>query len=337
MPLQGFVRLRKNQIGIQSGFGTPATATRVLPLRGTPNVNQTWTVSDVDTGSLFEQLAPFKGPQDNTQSLTGEADYNTLIYLMRMCLGPVTTPVSGAGTAKTWVWQVDGSTSADFEYGTVEFGDDADGFKLSDGIVETLTLNLPEGMGAVTVDAAARYGTAEYPSSLTGGLSVLDLVRAVIYGKDCQVFIDDAFGDIGDTSLDAAVHSLTLPIGVTVDQKRFADGTGSFGVSAFGRSGMSVMPRFTLAKTDAVLDECVNWAADAAVSRYLRLVATSTELAETGPDTPFSLTIDIPARWYVHEESELGGNAVVVLEAHAFDDPDLYPLKVTIVGTEVDS
>lgn len=335
-PLQGFTRLRKNQIGMQSALGTPATATRVLPLRGVPNVNRNWTEPDVDTGSLFPILPPFRGPEDNTQSLSGQADYNSLIYLMRMCLGPVTTPVAGAGDAQTWIWEVDGDTSADFEYATIEFGDDAgDAFKLSDSIVESLRLQFAD-KGAVTADASVRIGTAEYPASLTGSLSALDLDYFVIYGKDCSVFLDDTSGGIGSTELPDA-HAIDLAITNTVDLKRFADGSQSFGVSAYGRSGMEVVARFTFAKTAAVLDECENWAADAAVDRYISLSFASTENIETGPDVPYSLKVNFPARWYVHEESEVGGNAVVVLEGHAFYDADLYPLKVTIVGTETDA
>lgn len=329
MPLQGYVRFRKNQIGFQAGLGTAVAADHVLPLRGRPNVDNAWTEQDVDTGNYFPTLPPYRGPQQSTLPLTGQLDYNTAVDLFRMLLGPETP---SGGTAYTWGWQISGGTAIPWDYATIESLDDADEYQLKDCILESLRISIPEGLGALTVDAATRVGTTTYPGTATPGLAVSDLDYHLVYGKDAQLFLDSAGTAIGDTPLAGALQAADVTISNTIDEKRFADGTQSFGASDFGRAGMAVNARFTLAKTDDVLAECENWAADAAVDRYLSLVTTSVEMAE-GTATPFSMAISFPGRWYVHEEAEIGGNAVVVLESQAFADADLYALKVDVVST----
>jgi hypothetical protein len=60
---------------------------------------------------------------------------------------------------------------------------------------------------------------------------------------------------------------------------------------------------------------------DESVNRYVKLLFTSTVLAQT-PSTYYGLTITMPMRYYTRAEAEVGQNTAIVLTGHAFYDPD---------------
>jgi hypothetical protein len=74
---------------------------------------------------------------------------------------------------------------------------------------------------------------------------------------------------------------------------------------------------------------------DESVIRYIRFKATATVMASTGPDVPYSWEVTMPMRYYTREEGNEGGNTTVILNAHAFFDPDDLDgvLVSTIIGT----
>src|SRR3989337_4373364 len=75
MPIQGFTRFRKHQIGKQTTIGTAVAATRVFPYRGNLVIDPHWTDPDVDVGSIDPTLPPFRTAIDVTTSLTGPLIY----------------------------------------------------------------------------------------------------------------------------------------------------------------------------------------------------------------------------------------------------------------------
>ena len=61
MPIfQGFVRLRKHQLGREAVFGTAVPASRAYPFAGVPDVNLNWTDPDVSTGSIDPVAPPLR-------------------------------------------------------------------------------------------------------------------------------------------------------------------------------------------------------------------------------------------------------------------------------------
>ena len=60
---------------------------------------------------------------------------------------------------------------------------------------------------------------------------------------------------------------------------------------------------------------------DDAVNRYVRLIFTSTAVAQT-VSTFYTWTVTLPLRYYTRAEGESGQNTVIVLTGHAFYDPD---------------
>ena len=72
---------------------------------------------------------------------------------------------------------------------------------------------------------------------------------------------------------------------------------------------------------------------DAAVQRFIQIVSTST--VEAGTATPYSWTTTMPARYYTREESDSGGNTVIVLTARANFEADDFDgaFESTVVNT----
>ena len=348
MPVQGQVRLRKHQFGRQSAWGNAEPATRAYPFSGVPSVNLNWTDPEGDFGSLFPIAPPYRTAPDLTASLSAPVvNYNDLPLMFSGVFGNDESPTGT--TAKTWVWTPGALAPDDFDLHTYEFGDDVttDWYQLTEGIITQLTFNGPDNLGPVSASMnwlfaqVASTGSTDSPVSgtvPTPSLSV-DANAVPVYLKDGSIFIDSTAGSIGSTQITDALHNFQLTITVEVDQKRFANGTQSFELGAYGRASMAVELQCTFAKTADTVgtgSESDAWMSDQAVNRFVRLAFESTAVAETGtPDVPYSWVMDLPLRYYTREEGEIGGNTTVVLTGRTFLETVTldHAFETTVVNT----
>lgn len=336
MPIQGFVRLRKHQFGRQPAFGTVVPATRAYPFSGTPSVELNWTDPDSDQGSRDPVAPPRREAPDLTAGLNfDQLSYNDLTLIMAAFFGGNEVPVGG-GTAKTWTHFPPSATVEQPDPFTYEFGDDVltDWYQFKDAILESFEITGPEGLGALQATADWRLGgvasTGSTDSPVDGTVPTPDLAvettAALLYLKDMSIYIaddpDDLFAEPSKVS--DALHTMVLRGTQEMDQKRFANGTQSFDVSAYGPGTRGLEFEGTYAKTaDTVglLSESDKWMSDISVNRYIGLQFISTVLAES-PSTYYGWDVVMPARYYTRTEGEIGGNTTIVLNAHAFYDPD---------------
>lgn len=332
MPVQGLVRLRRHQFGRQSSFGTPVAAKRVYPFSGVPSVDPTWTDPEVDTGSLDQTAAPSRGIPEYTASLTDPAlRYNSLPLLLSGFFGG---GVNGTGTpAVTRLYSPASTTLDAIDTFTYEFGDDVvtDWYQLGDGILESVEINGPEGLGALDTSMTWRFGSAggsgftDFPDSPTVPTALsLEPNETIVYLKDGAIYIASDPYDLAysGSKVSDALHSFSLRFSREVDQKRYANGDQSFDVDAYATSSRSIELECTFAKTADTVgigSESDAWFSDQAVDRYIRLYFESTGDADAG--VPYSWDLSMPARYYTREEGDAGGNTVIVLTAHAFYDP----------------
>ena len=346
MPIQGFVKSRAHQLGRQAAFGTPHAASRRYPLSGTPDVNLNWTDLEVDAGALITVAAPYRQAPTIGASLTDPAlAYNNLpLYFAGIFGGGE----AGAGTPDvTWEWEPDMLVPQEPDYFTYEFGDDVltDWFQLTDGVLDSLTITAPEeGAGVLTAALnwqfmdAASTGSTDSPvvgTVPTPGLA-LDTDPTPVYLKDCKVYVDSTPGGLGGTQLTDAVHNFILTITAEIDQKRFANGTQSFGADAVARVGYTIEIAMQYAKTDDTVgtgSEADAWFSDTAVARYVKVAFESTRDADTA--TPYTWYFSLPIRYYTRAEGAIGGNTTVTLTGHAFYEPDTIQnaFKTGVVNT----
>jgi hypothetical protein len=333
MPIAGLVRLRKHQFGRQATFGTKVAATRAYPFTGVPSVDLQWTDPEVDAGVIAVTAPPERGAGEFTADLTfNSLDYNSAALLMCGFWGGEESP-TGAGTARTWTHDPDVTTTPIQDFFTYEFGDDVvtDWYQFGDGIIESMELTGPEGLGPVQASTTWRFGSASSKSStdspVTGTVPTVGLAVSTtdpkVYVKDMSIAIASTVAGLGAGQVSDALHSFVLRFSGEVDEKRYANGSQSFALDDIGRVGVAVELEATWAKTADIVgtgSETDAWFSDDAVNRYVRLTFTSTTEAQSGTD--YSWTMTMPMRYYTREEGEIGGNTTVVLNGHAFYDPD---------------
>lgn len=334
MAVAGIVRLRKHQFGRQDTFGTKVAATRAYPFTGVPDVDLEWTDSEADTGSIVATVPPTRGAGTFGASLTAnQVTYNDLPLMMDGIFGGNENPSGGA--IETWTHTPSAVAPLDdFSNFTYEFFDDTsadEADQLGDGIITSLSITGPEGLGALTASMDWAFGSAANKSSTDSPVSgtvptpSLDVstTDAIVYMKDCAIYIASTQAGLGAGQVSDALYNFDLNITAEYDDKRFANGTQSFDVSDRSKTGYTVELACTFSKTSDIIgtgSESDAWFSDAAVNRYVRLVFTSTEIVSGA--TPYKWTIEMPMRYYTREHAEVGGNSAVTLTGHAFYDPD---------------
>ena len=349
-PVQGLVKRRKHQFGRQSDFGVKVAATRAYAKSGVPDVNLNWTDLEVDEGSLDPVSAPRREKPELGASLSDpQLAYNNLPLLLSAFFGGLVDS-SGGGTAQTWAYTPESETVDVEDLFTYEFGDDVltDWYQFGDGILTEFVVTIPDGLGACTVEETWKFGSVASTGSTdspvdgtvpTPGLSV-EKNPALVYGKDLAVFIADAVAGLGANQIMDAFHGGELRFTREVDEKLYANGDQSFDTDAYATATRAIVIRFRFAKTaDTVglLSESDKWMSDTAVDRVGRFTFTSKEMAQT-PATPYSWTSTFPFRYYAREEDAIGGNSIIVLEGHAFFDPEDLDgvFDTTVVNTLTD-
>ncbi len=331
MPVEGLVRLRKHQFARQDTFGTKVAAVRAYPYTGVPSEDLQWTDSEVDTGSIVTTIAPVRGPGEFGASLEDpQLSYNNIPILMEGMFGGNENP--SGGVIETWTHLPSSiaplDTPSNFTY---EFGDDrTDNWsQFGDGILSSLTLTFPEGLGPCTVSMDWNFGSFASNSSTdsppspavpTAGLTV-DTNPAIVYAKDLGLYIASSEATIFSNQISNALHTGTVTFTKVRDDKRFANASQSFDVSDRSITGFAVEVALTLAQTDDTVgtgSESDAWFSDDAVDRYLGLRFISTDIISGV--TPYSWAITMPLRYYTREWGESAGNSVIVLTGHAWYD-----------------
>ena len=332
MPIQGFTRFRKHNVGKQSSFSSNVAATRRLPYRGAIELDPARTFPDVDTGSLDPTMSPFQGAAEYTGSWEGNLAFDDAPYLWAGSLKGGVTP-TGA-TAKTWTFQAASLTADDFEYLTDEWGDDVatDSITGGSGIIDSLELGFEEDLGAWTVNADLLYARVTLGGGFTGGLTV-DSTPNWVYGADTEVYVDSAFGSIGTTKWTDTVHGAKLTINANNDQKRFANGSNTrFQLAGYGRGEREIELELVVAKTSSTITEAQTLDDSPVPTRYIEVKTTSPEII-TG-STPYSQSIRGAFRLMSREDGEIGGNSTITLTYRGVYDSDLgYAIRAVVVNT----
>jgi hypothetical protein len=313
-------------------------------------VNLNWTDPEGDFGSLTLIAPPYRVKPDLTADLTDPVvNYNDLPLMFSAFVGNDETP-TGGGAAKTWQWTPDVTSPDPFDLHTYEFGDDVttDWYQLTEGILTQLQFSGPDdGRGPVTASmnwlfaGVASTGSTDSPVSgvvPTANLSV-DSSAIPVYLKDGSIFIDSSAATLGNTQISDALHTFQLTLTQEVDQKAWMNGGQTFDIDNFGRTNMQFELQCTFSKTSDTVgtgSESDSWMSDTAVDRFVRVSFESTAAAQAGtPDIPYSWEINLPLRYYTREESNIGGNSVIVLTGRGFLETATldYAFDTTVVNT----
>ena len=335
MAVRGLTKLRRHIFGRQSAFGTVVAGTRAYLQSGVPDVDLSWTDPEVDAGSLDQVAAPHREAPELTADLEyPQLHYNDVPKIIAGFFGGQTVP-TGGGTAKTWTDTPASVPPLDeLDPFTYEFGDDVeeDWYQLGDGVLESVEITIPVGLGAVTASETWRFGSVastgstDYPVVGTVPTDIQPAANeAVVYGKDLAIYIADNEAGLGAGQILHALYGGVIRWSGDLDLKRYADGDQSFDVDEVVRASRLLEWEFRFAKTTDIVgltSESDHWMAEQAVDRYLRLKFTSLVEAQSG--IPFSWQLTTPIRYRTRTEDAEGGNSVVVLTGQSwYDSEDL--------------
>jgi hypothetical protein len=330
MPISGFTRFRKHQVGKQTSISSNTPATRILPYRGAITLNPNRTDPDVDMGSLDTILAPFNGPLEIADNWTGNLAANDAPYLWTVLKGGVTPT---GGTAKTWTFQPASLTADTFEYLTDQWGDDysTDVINAGSVVLDTLEIGFGDDLSAFDVNADLIGARADF-SGFTGGLTA-DANPVWFYGTDTEIYLDTTAAAIGTTKLVDATHGATVNINNNLDKKRFANGSNTrFQLAGFGRGKREITVTLVVDKTTATVTEAQTIDDTPVPNRFIEIKTTSPEII-TG-STPYSQSIRVPVRLDSRADTELNNNSTITLVYKGYYDSTLlYPIKVVVVNT----
>jgi hypothetical protein len=332
MPIAGFTRFRKHQVGPQTSLASNSVATRILPYRGAIVYDPQRTDPDVDVGSLDPILAPFAGAAEVSGNWEGKLAFDDAPYIWNGTIKGGVTP-TGA-TAKAWVWQAASLTADTFGLVTDQWGDDysTDVIVGGGGTIDSLEIGFGDDLSAFDVNADLIYARAQLCQGFTGGLTI-DSTPNWVYGADTEVFLDTTFGAIGTTKLTDTIHGATLNISNNLDQKRFANGSNSrFELAGYGRGAREITVTLVLAKTTQSVAEACTLDDTPVPNRFIELRTTSPEII-TGV-IPYSQSIRVPARLISRADGEIGGNTTITLVYRGYYDSDLgYAIRAAVVNT----
>lgn len=317
MPIQGFVRNRKHQLGKQTVHGTAVAATVAKHWQGVPDINPNWMdLDNVDVGSIDKYLAPYRMQTDISIPYAGPLSYNDIHTLFG---GGVRGGVAATGaTAKTWTQQSLSTTATTLDELTDEWGDDVtgDGVRIRDVVFEDLGFTFDENLGPVQFSATGRGGYFDPRVSPTAALTVGSNLP-LVFGADASIYVDSTAGGIGVTQISDALHKMDVKITNTIDQKRYANGSNTrFAIGGYGLAGREITASFTFAKQSTIYGatgEAVNLWGTAPVYRYVKLLFQSTQVI-AGTATPYSWALTLAGTWRARADEDIGGNSVIRLD-----------------------
>lgn len=330
--IPGAIRYRFLQLGVQSALNTPVTPTRRVPWRGLIDYDPGVTDPDVDTGSIDPTMLPYTLGTTVALPVTGSLDFDNAAIRLAAALKGGVTP-TGAGTAKTWAFQVASLTQDPFDPFTVEQGDDTEATDTTigyGGIIDTFEETMPEDGGPVTISDQWIFSGATLGNNGTDSLTVDDN-PIWAFGTDTAYYMDTVVGSIGITPMDG-VHSGVLRITSNIDRKRFQNGSNTRNsLAGYSRGPRMVELVLTVAKTAAWVAERATHDDTPRVYRYFKVSTTSTELAQAA--TPFRY--DRLGKFLLHsvEDTEVNNNAAMTMTYRAYYDATLgYAFRAELVN-----
>ena len=324
----GLVRLRANQIGKQTAFGTAVPATRRVPWRGLVTYDPSRTDPDVDTGSIDPVLKPVGSVPVIELAATGPIIYNDLPYRYAAGIKGGVTPTGGP--TYVWTYQVASLTADPFQFFTIESGDDqsaTDGIQAYGGVIDSFSETMGEDLGVIEFSDTWVFGAANLATDRTGALSV-DTSPTFVMGDETFITLDSAAGSIGATPVSDALHAATLTISNNLDRKKFANGSNSRRkLAGYGRGARVIELVLTFAKTTATMAEENTLDDDPVPNRYIQLTTNSVT-------SPYVYQRGGAFRLFSVADGEIGGNATKVFTYRAYYDSTLgYAFKAVITNT----
>ena len=203
-------RLIKAQIGVESTWGSAATATAILHGVLAPTITPAVknTAFDENRGSLVSGFLSSQIVNGGTINLPGTCFYEDLMYQLMMSLGTV-----NASGSSPYVWTFPGAltTAPSPVIGTLELGDttSSNGVKISGCTAQTLSIT-GQQQGELKYTMAL-FGKTFTPNASLTSLTTYHTPEAVLF-PSMAFYMDAAGGTPGTTAYAGGCYSFQLDI-----------------------------------------------------------------------------------------------------------------------------
>lgn len=301
-------KLRKVQLGFETTPGTGVPATKIIRLNGTLEDQREVKYSEEDVGYLAGVGRCYATKLGGLITLTGEATFEELPYILAMCIeNCVTGSPDGSGTDFIYTYTLPSQAANTIKTATIENGDDQDVDEMIMGFCPSFTLT---GVAAEEVKVSADIKGGEVSqSSFTGSLT-LDDVETIMFGNS-SLYIDAVTGTIGTTLVSNTLLGFSLKVSGGMIERWTGDGGLSPGW--IGQGVPSLVLELTFEHNTNAVSEKQNWRSNPPIPRQLRIDIEGNAFTTGGTKYQnATLRIDAAGTWTKFSKiDEKDGNDII--------------------------
>lgn len=324
------------QVGIQSAHGTPAAATKILPVE--PGVieenDRGYNSPQEDFGrvSRHQPGRPYYGMRGGTLPLNGEVTFEDIIRILTAHAGAAvitSTNTPTETTTKTHTYTFDETSDTkkrlSIEAGTLDTAQDE--WLISDGLVDELEI----GFEDITVPGASPWtyratviGKGRSVSVLTGSLSAPALLETA-QGHLTTLFEGTnatAYGSLSELAAHLVGYKMRSTLGLV--RRAYGGSDDEFDAFGYGKAEVTVTARVKIsASSKSDIYDIYNAAGAPSTSRRWRIKALGSTVPASNPVTAKSIVIDHQLIFENVVPSDRDGEDVYEITAYAGYDATL--------------
>jgi hypothetical protein len=225
----GSTAFRRIQIGLESTRGTAVAADTVLygTMTMTPEVVYHRPVDEINSIAEFRRSVATQ--HNATMRFQGDALFEQIIQFLSMTLrGGISTTTPGTAS-RDWTFTPNIASANTQDSFTFEYGDNTQEWESAFVICSSMELQIT--MGEVVQLSADMFGRFAAKSSFTGSLA--EGVVNEVLADGARIFINTAWGDVGNTEFNTILAGGTIRLNSGVVPVRYADGLDTNGNATF--------------------------------------------------------------------------------------------------------
>ena len=303
---------RRIQGGLETVRGTGVAADKVFlgTMTMTPEVTHHRPVDERNSLAEFQRSIPVA--QATRLRFEGDATYEQLIDWLSMAVQGNISPVTVESTGRIWTFTPNTTSKNVQDSYTMEYGDDVQAWDSAFTICDNLELAI--ALNEVITIRADLFAKFAAKTTFTGALSP-DAVLNEIVANQMKVYIDSAWGNLGNTEVASLVSGATVRLATGVAPAKYADGNLTHNAVSESKTHLEL-------DLDLIMSSTAITEYDAYVAGTIRAV----RLEITGPvavsATNYKLTIDCLGKYVTAPElfGERDGEDMIRLQLHSHED-----------------
>lgn len=243
------------QVGVETTYGTPVAATRIVYLNDQPVLTREREPRPrmFATGDRQNQRAATLGPTVVGGNIRFPLSSAEIIEWLLITLQGGVTPTTPTGATNGRLWTF-GSGGLTLDSATLEYNDGATAYR-GYGIYGN-SLTIEGSANAEAMCSVALFGIERSANALTGSLT--QRVPTFIDGYETISFVDALGGTPGNTQIPSFLTQWSLTFTNNLDRKYLADNRNRMNRAVLGAMGVTAQLTIEAANAQAAI-ELANW------------------------------------------------------------------------------